>query len=93
MSKSSKSQGSSEQRIVKDALVVLGGIVEAPNWSELRKLLGVSINTANLMATCKALRGTGELRCFIDEGNIKLVLVSEMSRLEAKANAKLALVG
>lgn len=72
---SSKSQGTSEQRIVKKALSEAGGKIEAPNWSGVRSGLGLQMNTANVEATFKALKGRGDVTHCVREGNITLALV------------------
>jgi hypothetical protein len=73
---SRKSQGSNEQRVAKKALADAGGTIEAPNWSGVRRQLGLKMmSTANVEATFKALCGRGEVRHKIqgETGNIVLV--------------------
>ncbi len=69
---SSKSQGSSEQRKVKEALAAAGGAVKAPTWSGVRRELDLQMNTANVEATFKALGSKGEIKHSVQEGNIVL---------------------
>jgi hypothetical protein len=72
---SSTSQGNSEQRTVIKALKAAKGTASASSWSELRKELKLQMNTANLKATSKALKGRGEVRLYDSEGSINLVLI------------------
>ncbi|TAL14288.1 hypothetical protein EPN95_03515 [Patescibacteria group bacterium] len=70
---SSRSKGSNEQRTAKKALAEVGGTVEAPNWSGVREQLRLQqMNTANVEATFKALKGRGEVKHTVREGSIIL---------------------